>query len=221
MHELPTTHRQPGPTRPRRVLAAAMVIGAMLVACTGTGGGWLPPDNVAFQAKASFGFTFSCERSSKTTQSTNPKPGQLRLELSYTDQGLNPIGGSFGIHGVADTIDPVVESQVCIGQEEQAEQPPVPGQLVFLGRYRLTSPTRPLGFPTQCAQRTFGRSNCRFEVIVQDNDRNLQPSVGDSFSITLSTVTDPMETDISSLLPPVVFYARAGFLAGGSISVDA
>jgi hypothetical protein len=222
MQALPTTHRRPGRTRPRRLLAATMVIGGLLAACTGTGGGWLPPDNVAFQGKASFGFTFSCERSSQTTQSTNPKPGRLRLELSYNDQGRNPIGGAFGIHGVADAIDPVLESQVCVGQEEQAEQPPVPGQLVFLGRYRLTSASRPIGFPAVCAQRSFdGGANCRFEVVVQDNDRNRAPSAGDSFSIVLTTVTDPTVTDLGSLMAPVLFYARGGLLGGGNISVDA
>lgn len=222
MQDQSSTHRRHRPTPPRRLVAAAIVIGAVLAACTGTGGGWLPPDNLAFRAKASFGFTFSCERSSRTTQSTNPKPGRLRLELTYADQGANPIGGSFGIHGIADTIDPVVESQVCVGQEEQGEQPPVPGQLVFLGRYRLTSASRPLGFPAACAQRSFGGgANCRFEVVVQDNDRNLAPSVGDSFSIKLTTVTDPTNSDLGSLLPPVLFYTRGGLLGGGNISVDA
>ena len=222
MHDQPTTTRPSGANPPRRLVAAIVVMAAILAACTGTGGGWLPPDNLAFKGKASFGFTFSCERSSKTTQSANPKPGRLRLELSYTDQGLNPIGGSFGIHGIADTIDPVVESQVCVGQEEQAEQPPVPGQLVFLGRYRLTSASRPVGFPATCGQRTFeGGANCRFEVVVQDNDRNLAPSAGDSFSIKLTTVKDPTITDLGSLVPPVLFYARGGLLGGGDISVDA
>jgi hypothetical protein len=198
-----------------------VLVVASLAACTGTGGGWLPPDHVAFQANATFGFTFSCQRSSKTTQSTNPKPGQLKIELAYNEQGLNPIGAAFGIHGIADQVDPVVESEVCAGQQPQEEQPPVPGQLVFLGRYRLTS-GRPAGFPAQCATSTFtGGANCRFEVVVQDIDRNLAPSAGDSFSITLTTVTDPTVTDLGSLLPPVVFYARAGFLGGGNISVDA
>jgi len=194
-----------------------MLIVSTLAACTGVGGGWLPPDNVLFKANASFGFTFSCERSSKSTQSTNPKPGQLRIELAYNEQGLNPLGSGFTIHGIADQIDPVLESQVCVGQEEQ---PPVVGQLVFLGRYRLSS-TPPAGFPAACAKTTWTRgANCRFEVIVQDNDRNLAPSAGDSFSIKLTTITDPTVTDFGSLVPPVVFYARAGLLGGGNVTVD-
>ena len=206
----------------KRVLIAGATLVATLAACSGTGGGSLPPDGLAFQDKASFGFTFSCERSSRTTQNANPQPGRLRLQLTYTDHGLNPVGAPFGVHGIADTIDPVLESQICAGQEEQGEQPPVPGQLVFLGRYRLTSTSRPAGFPVECAQRTFASgTNCRFEVVVQDNDRNLAPSAGDSFSISLTSVTDPTVTDFESLVPPVLFYARGGFLSGGNISVDA
>jgi hypothetical protein len=204
-----------------RFAAATILVVATLAACTGTGGGWLPPDHVGFQANASFGFTFSCQRASKSTQSTNPKAGQLKLELAYNEQGINPLGAAFTIHGIADRIDPVVESQVCAGQEPQQEQPPVPGQLVFLGRYRLSS-AAPAGFPTQCAKSTFtSGTNCRFEVVVQDNDRNLAPSAGDSFSIKLTTVTDPTATDLGSLLPPILFYARAGLLGGGNITVDA
>jgi hypothetical protein len=56
---------------------------------------------------------------------------------------------------------------------------------------------------------------CRFEVIVQDNDRSMSPSPGDFFSIKLSS-----STALSSELPaPTVFYARAGYLAGGNITV--
>ena len=222
MQDLIARRRRARGAPPVRLVAAAIVIVSTLAACTGTGGGWLPPDKVAFHGKASFGFTFSCERSSSTTQSSNPKPGRLRLELTYTDQGLNPVGASFGIHGIADAVDPVLESQICVGQEPQEEQPPVPGQLVFLGRYRLTSGSRPAGFPATCAQRSFdGGPNCRFEVVVQDTDRNLAPSAGDSFSIKLTTVTDPTVTDLGSLVPPVLFYARGGRLGGGNISVDA
>jgi hypothetical protein len=57
---------------------------------------------------------------------------------------------------------------------------------------------------------------CRFEVIVQDNDQNHAPSLGDFFSIKLSTVT----ALTSQLDPATVFYARAGFLAGGNLTVD-
>jgi hypothetical protein len=56
---------------------------------------------------------------------------------------------------------------------------------------------------------------CRFEVIVRDNDRNMAPSTGDLFSIKLSSATA-----VTSVLDPLtVFYARAGYLAGGNITV--
>ena len=64
-----------------------------------------------FTGPASFGFTFSCEK------------GDLKIELSYNDKGSNPLGSSFGIHGIVDTIDPVLESEICIGENP----PPPPG----------------------------------------------------------------------------------------------
>jgi predicted small lipoprotein YifL len=187
-------------------LAVAGILVVALAACTGRGGGYLPPDGVVFKGQASFGFTFSCEN------------GDLQIELAYNDKGSNPIGSSFGIHGTVDTLDPVVESAVCIGDNAP---PPPENQLIFLGRYRLTS-SAPSGFPDACETTT---PSCRFEVIVQDNDQSLAPSPGDFFSIKLSTVTapcpsDPFDLTCSQLPPLSVFYARAGLLAGGNLTVD-
>jgi predicted small lipoprotein YifL len=197
------------PRRLRRFMtvAAAGILVVLLAACTGRGGGYLPPDDV-FTGQASFGFSFSCEDKG----GLNPPTGQLRIELAYTDHGSNPIGSSFGIHGTVDTIDPVLESMICIGQEP----PPGGNELIFLGRYRLTSEA-PAGFPTTCPTKETPTSPlCRFEVIVQDNDGNLAPSMGDHFSIKLSTVTS-----LVSVLPVgTVFYARAGYLAGGNLTVN-
>ena len=190
------------------LLAAAGLLVVVLAACTGRGGGQLPP-SPGFTGPASFGFSFSCEN------------GRLRIELSYTDHGSNPIGSSFSIHGTVDQVDPVLESAVCI---DQNPPPPPENQLIFLGRYRLTS-SAPAGFPSTCpTQETTTSPLCRFEVIVQDNDRNLAPSTGDFFSIKLSTVTascaDPVPDPTCSQLPPVtVFYARAGTLSSGNITV--
>jgi hypothetical protein len=182
-------------------LAAAGILMVVLAACTGRGGGYLPPQAPVFTGPALFGFSFSCEN------------GDLRIELSYTDRGTSPIGSRFGIHGIVDTIDPVLESAICIGQNPP---PPPENQLIFLGRYRLTSGS-PGGFPTSCPTRETPTSPlCRFEVIVQDNDQNLAPSPGDFFSIKLSTVT----ALTSQLDPSTVFYARAGYLAGGNLTVD-
>ena len=188
------------------VLAATGILAVMLTACTASGGGQLPPQPPAFTGPASFAFSFSCEDKG----GINPPTGQLRIQLSYTDHGSNPIGSSFSIHGTADDIDPVLESMICIGQN-----PPPGGQLIFLGRYRPTTPP-PAGFPSTCPRReTPTAPLCRFEVIVQDNDGNLAGSKGDFFSIKLSssTVLD------DELDPATVFYARAGYLERGHLTV--
>ena len=189
------------------VLAAAGILAVLLTACTGSGGGQLPSQSPVFMAPASFGFTFSCEDKG----GINPPTGQLRIQLTYRDHGSNPIGSSFSIHGTADELDPVLESMICIGQE-----PPINGNtLVFLGRYRPTTPP-PAGFPQTCPRRETSTSPlCRFEVIVQDNDGNLAGSTGDYFSIKLSSAT-VLEGDLD---PATVFYARAGYLERGHITV--
>ena len=100
------------------LLAALGILALVLTACTGRGGGQLPPDTkLGFNASASFGFSFSCQDSG----GLNPPTGQLKIELSYTDKGSNPIGSSFGIHGIVDIVDPVVESAICIGQNPPPE----------------------------------------------------------------------------------------------------
>ena len=195
----------------RRSLSAVAVgvLAVTLTACTGRGGGQLPPDGVYFKGPASFGFSFSCERSSRST-STNPKTGRLRIELAYIDHGSNPIGSSFGIHGTVDTIDPVLESAVCIGQNP----PPGGNELIFLGRYQLTS-SAPAGFPSSCPTReTKTTPLCRFEVIVRDNDMNRAPSVGDYFHIALSSATAVTSE------PETVFYTRGGLLSSGNLTVN-
>jgi hypothetical protein len=191
-------------------LAVGGILMVMLAACTGRGGGQLPADNlVGFTGTASFGFSFSCEN------------GALRIQLDYSERGSNLLGSEFSIHGIVDQVDPVVESAVCIGENPP---PPPENQLIFLGRYYLTS-SPPAGFPSTCpTQATDTNSLCRFEVIVQDNDRNLAPSPGDLFSIKLSTVTArcdaPTPDPTCSQLPEAsVVYARAGYLDSGNITV--
>ena len=80
------------------VLAAAGILAVMLTACTGSGGGQLPPQSPVFMGPASFGFTFSCEDKG----GINPPTGQLRIQLTYRDHGSNPLGSSFSIQGTAD-----------------------------------------------------------------------------------------------------------------------
>jgi hypothetical protein len=186
----------------------------VLTACTGKGGGYLPPDGTVFPGQASFGFTFSCQK------------GDLKIELSYNEKGTSLIGAPFGIHGIVDEISPLDESEVCIGQNPP---PPPPGQLIFLGRYYLTS-SAPALFPSSCPKKeTSSTPLCRFEVIVQDNDRSMSPSPGDFFSIKLSTATSIYTDDcppggtppcvITEFPAATVFYARAGYLGGGNITV--
>jgi hypothetical protein len=192
------------------LVAAAGVLAVMLTACTGRGGGYLPPQKPVFTGQAAFGFTFSCQN------------GDLKIELAYTDKGSNPLGSSFGIHGIVDSIAPVEESEFCIG-----ENPPPPppseefgNQLIFLGRYRVISgsPSKLGACPTR---ETTTSPLCRFEVIVRDNDEDFAPSPGDYFSIKLSTGTciDPTDPKCSGLPVGTVFYTREGFLAGGNITV--
>jgi hypothetical protein len=179
----------------------------MLAGCTGRGGGSLAPMAPVFNGSASFGFSFSCERSSNST-SPNPPAGRLHIELSYTDHGTNPLGSGFSVHGTVDTLDPVLESMVCIGDNA----PPTSNELIFLGTYR-TSGTPPGKLPKTCTRTT---SSCRFEVVVRDNDLSRSPSKGDAFSIRLSG--SPVVS--SQLDPATVVYARAGLLEGGNLTVD-
>jgi hypothetical protein len=189
-------------------VAAVGILAVALTACTGRGGGQLPPAGVAFTGPASFGFDFSCQDNG----GLNPPTGQLRIQLSYTDHGSNPIGSSFSIHGIVDTIDPVLESAICIGRNP----PPGGNELIFLGRYRLVS-SAPAGFPSTCpARETATTPLCRFEVIVRDNDMNRAPSTGDYFHIALSSGT----VVTSELDAAAVFYTRGGLLSSGNLTVD-
>ncbi|GAA5115103.1 hypothetical protein GCM10023339_21620 [Alloalcanivorax gelatiniphagus] len=197
-------------TRPwlrRAAIGLVGIMAAVLSACDGRGGGQLSPDGLLFSGRASFGFTFSCERSSSSVK-PNPPAGRLRIQLAYTEHGANPLGSGFSVHGTVDTLDPVLESMICIGQEP----PPGGNELIFLGRYRTTNsvPTR---FAKACVS---SAPLCRFEVIVRDNDGDLAPSPGDFFSIKLSRST----AVTSELDPALVFYARAGLLTSGNLKVD-
>ena len=195
------------PARRRSLfLAAAAILAVVLTGCTGRGGGQLPP-SVGFTGAASFGFSFSCEDSG----GINPPTGQLRIQLSYTEHGTSLLGSPFGIHGTADVIDSELESMICIGQNPPPD-PPGQNVLTFLGQYRLTS-VAPSLFPLSCTGTT--TPACRFEVTVIDNDRNLAPSAGDFFQISLSSATVP-----STTLDGPVFYTRAGTLSAGNLTVD-
>jgi hypothetical protein len=118
---------------------------------------------------------------------------------------------------MVDTIDPIVESAICIGQNP----PPGANELIFLGRYYLTS-SAPAGFPSTCPTReTATTPLCRFEVIVRDTDMNRAPSTGDYFQITLSSGTaSRVSLEDSQLDAATVFYMRSGVLSAGNLTVD-
>ena len=195
--------------RSTRIGSTCLLV-VLLAGCTGRGGGSLPPDGIVFNERATFGFSFSCEDQSNSTQQS----GRLRIQLEYADHGTNPLGGPFSIHGVADTLDPVLESMICIGQAP----PPGVYELIFLGTYWPTANST-VAFPAECrASKTdAGAKPCRFEVIVRDNDGDRKPSAADYFAIKLSNVTEPVSefTD-----PRSIIYARAGLLDGGNVEVD-
>jgi hypothetical protein len=198
-------------------VAAAGILGVALTACSGQGGGQLAPDGGEFAGPATFGFNFSCERSSRSTSSLHPKSGRMRVQLTYRDHGTNPLGSSFGIHGIVEEIeDPVLESMICIGDNP----PPEPGpenELTFTGRYWLAGPA-PEDFPAECPVReTDTAPLCRFEVTVRDNDVDGRAGIGDYFRIRLTTETVPLV----ELDPPAPeFYIRDGVLSSGNITVD-
>jgi hypothetical protein len=212
------------------LLAVLGILAVVLTACTGVGGGYLPPgqnvldpkvlypyvidpivsekfSDTMFNGQAPFGFTFSCEDKG----GLNPPTGKLAIELAYSDQGTSALNAPFGIHGIVDKIDPVLESMICIG----SNPPSPPNELIFLGRYRPTSSSKPGALKNCPSRETTTSPMCRFEVFVRDNDKNLRPSKGDFFSIQLSSAT----AVTSELDPLKVFYARAGYLAGGNITV--
>jgi predicted small lipoprotein YifL len=214
-------------------LATVGILAAVLTACTGKGGGYLPPGpyvsdpaidqaviekfvKTSFTGQAPFGFTFSCEDKG----GLNPPTGKLAIELAYSDQGTSALNAPFGIHGIVDKIDPLLESMFCSGQTTPPEPLP-PNELIFLGRYRSTSSSKPGALKDCPTRETTTSPLCRFEVFVRDNDKNMRPSKGDFFSIQLSTATCTSPTDLSCSTLPIekVFYARAGYLAGGNLTV--
>jgi hypothetical protein len=198
-------------------VGAAGILMAALAACSGVGGGYLPPDATAgFSGQGSFGFTFSCQ----DRGGSNRQPGKLSIQLEYLEHGSSLMGGPFSVHGIVDQIDPVVESGLCIGKNP----PPGGNELTFLGRYQPTSGALPGQLSTCPSRETKSTPLCRFEVTVRDNDGNLAPSKGDFFSIQLSGDTrvcngPNLDSAACSVLLGPVVYVRAGVLAGGNITV--
>ena len=107
------------------VLAAVGILAVLLTACTGSGGGYLPPNEPAgFTGKATFAFHFSCEDKG----GINPPTGQLRIQLTYRDHGSNPIGSPFSI-GRPGYFTDAAHDLYRAGATDQREHAGLPGHL--------------------------------------------------------------------------------------------
>ena len=116
----------------------------------------------------------------------------------------------FSIHGTVDTLDPVLESAICIGQNP----PPGGNDSDLPGSLPDARPRRPRRVPAAVHHRT---ARCRFEVIVRDNDKNRR-SVGRR--LLLHHPVERHRRCPPSSIPPTVFYTRAGLLSSGNLTVD-
>src|SRR5215212_9936396 len=76
----------------RSLLGVGGLLAVVLTACTGRGGGQLPPQVGAYNASASFGFQFSCEDKG----GINPPTGKLAIQLSYTERSTGVLTTPFG-----------------------------------------------------------------------------------------------------------------------------
>ena len=105
-------------------------------------------------------------------------------------------------------MDPVLESQCCISQNP----PPPENQLIFLGRYRQIA--GPPGIFQTC--RRARRRPRRYAASSHRAGQRPKPDsvAGDFFSIKLSN-----SIVLSSSSTLTVLYARAGYLAGGNVTV--
>ena len=192
------------------VIATGVLV-VLLAACNGRGGGQLPAASPVFMAPASFGFDFSCERSSKST-SPNAPAGRLRIQVAYVEHGANPLGSGFAIHGTVDIIDSVLESQICIGQNP----PPTSNELIFLGRFRpghLASGRVPEDLPDQGDGRVV-------VVPLRDHRPRQRPEPRAVPGRLLRHPALERDGGHQQLDPTTVFYARAGLLSSGNLTVD-
>ena len=159
--------------------------------------------SAGFTGQASFGFTFSCEK------------GDLKIELSYNDKGSKPDSARrSGFMGSSTASTQCWSPQICIGENPP---PPPENQLIFLGRYCLTS-SAPSGFPSTCPkQRDVDHAAVPLRGHRAGQRPELTPSPGDFFSIKLSTATCAMpRPDLScSQLPVLSRVLHSGGLPGG------
>ena len=186
-------------------LAAIGVLVAVLTACTGRGGGYLPPER-AFRCST------ARRRSASPSAASASPAARTRIRRPVSSASSSPTTNTAttsrsarrsGSTGSSTSIDPVLESAICIGQNP----PPGGNELIFLGRYRPTS-APPAGFPATCPTReTKTTPLCRFEVIVRDNDGEPRPVAG---RLLLDQAVERHGSRRLNSIPATVFYSRAG-----------
>ena len=177
-------------------LAALLALGA----CRATGGGYLPPNNVAFKGQADFGFNFTCE------VDTAKKRAVVRGTITYHDDPSPLAPKGVRLNG---TVDPFFIENIDLSELPPGTEGPINcadadvtlgleglGNARFQGEYRSQDTTIPE------TQRTG-----RFQVDVQDMGEPPPSIEGDSFDILLTGGY-------------YAGYNRAGFVEGGNIQVE-
>ncbi len=195
------------------LLAAACMLALVLTACTGKGGGYLPP-SAGFTGQASFGFTFSCEK------------GDLKIELSYNDKGSNlqssarRSGFMASSTGRPSGLNPrPVLARTRLLRREQAD---LLGPLLpdVVGAVGLSIDVPQAGDVDLAAMPLRGhRAGQRPEHEPVHRATSSRSSCPRNFAHT--TIARPKSSScvITEFPTASVVYARAGFLAGGNITV--
>ena len=189
------------------LLAAVGILALVLTACRGVGGGQLPP-NTGFTAPASFGFSFSCEDKG----GLNPPTGQLAIQLVLHRPRHQPPR-----LGVLDPRDrrpdrpgagiPDLYRSESASRRERADLPgPLPADVV-----------RPGGLPVDLP----GARDEDHTAVPLRGHRPRQrheprPVAG---RLLLHQAHERYGLDLPIPDPATVFYARAGLLSSGNLTV--
>ena len=190
-------------------LAGIGVLVAVLTACTGRGADTCRLTSVAFTGPASFGFTLQLRGQGRREPADRSAAHPALLQRTRQQPR---IGSPFGIHGIVDMIDPVLESMICIGQNP----PPGGKELIFLGRYRPTT-SAPAGFPKSCPTRRRRPTAVPFRG--HRAGQRQEPARRRRATSSRSRCRAPRQSP-SDLDPATVFYTRAGLLEGGNLTVN-
>ena len=178
------------------LLAAACILAVVLTACTGKGGGYLPPQKPGVHRPGAVRLH---------VQLREGWPESAKIELAYNDKGA----ATRSVRRLEFTASSTRLTRCWNPQFALARiHRPGRNQPIFLGRYSQTS-SAPAVFPSTCPERNETTSLCRFEVIVQDNDNNLPHRRGTS---SRSSYRARRRTSLNSQWDRC--YARAGLPSG-------